>query len=385
MEVSTRSLGILAGLALALSSASLLMDSGGAKVKFARTVERREASALADSVTLLAARIRAGQVRALVDSASRQPEAPTLLVIGDSVAPLLVQRADTLRAALGLPVPPLVPFRMALVDGRLLVAPTQHAFSLFTLLPVPGGVPSCTAVAIDLHEYDGVFSETLDGPKRWWPVWDGAVGPCWFLATFGEPGREVGAWLDARYWDVAGEIPGHRRQVFSEEPMPVLPALIDRLTGEFVGALTNGSATLEGCANDKPALCEVALLDHPYEARLLPPEVVGSGSASRRIFGRRSWILGVPSWASNSLLAMMAEDLGPTRFASFWSSSLPVSDAFRQAAGQTLGNWYQAQIRRELKRAGRVPAPGPARGSAFAVLALALGGTLLAARRRQVR
>jgi len=126
-------------------------------------------------------------------------------------------------------------------------------------------------------------------------------------------------------------------------------------------------------------------LDHPYEARLLPPEVVGSGSASRRIFGRRSWILGVPSWASNSLLAMMAEDLGPTRFASFWSSSLPVSDAFRQAAGQTLGNWYQAQIRRELKRAGRVPAPGPARGSAFAVLALALGGTLLAARRRQVR
>jgi hypothetical protein len=82
----------------------------------------------------------------------------------------------------------------------------------------------------------------------------------------------------------------------------------------------------------------------------------------------------------------MVDDLGPTRFAEFWTSAAPVGEAFTSAAGTSLGEWYRLQLRGQLKDAGHPdPVRTPFWPSAIGVLALALGAALWGARRRQVR
>ena len=86
------------------------------------------------------------------------------------------------------------------------------------------------------------------------------------------------------------------------------------------------------------------------------------------------------------LLSMMVEDLGPTRFASFWGSHAPVMEAFAAAAGMPFAEWYRNQLRREMKQAGFAP-PGERTSwpSVIGILALTLGGSLWHAKRRQMR
>ena len=61
-------------------------------------------------------------------------------------------------------------------------------------------------------------------------------------------------------------------------------------------------------------------------------------------------------------------------------------EAFRAAAGMSLGEWYRLQLRRQLKDAGYPDPRGtPFWPSAFGLLALTLGGSLWHAKRRQVR
>jgi hypothetical protein len=83
---------------------------------------------------------------------------------------------------------------------------------------------------------------------------------------------------------------------------------------------------------------------------------------------------------------MMVDDLGPDRFAEFWTSSAPVSEAFKAAAGMSLGDWYRIQLRRQMAAAG-VSEPQEATfwPSALGILALALGSVLWLTGRRQVR
>ena len=94
----------------------------------------------------------------------------------------------------------------------------------------------------------------------------------------------------------------------------------------------------------------------------------------------------MPRYATTSLLASMVDDLGPTRFAEFWTSTAPVAESFAATAGMSLGEWYRLQLRRQLKDAGY---PDPRRTlfwpSAVGILALALGGSLWHAKRRQVQ
>jgi hypothetical protein len=217
--------------------------------------------------------------------------------------------------------------------------------------------------------------------------WDGAVGACWYLAEFGEPGPEIRAWLDSRYWDVASSVPPRHRALVSREGASEPGGLLDRVFGDLRGMFYGESVALEGCAGRRPELCEAAFLQSPYPPDLLPAGVVGSGRlvySSMAVSG--AWILEVPRYASASLLALMVEDLGPARFTAFWTSTAPVAEAFQSVAGMSLGEWYRLQLLEQLRAAGYPePRRAPFWPSAIGLLALALGGTLWRAKSRQVR
>lgn len=391
MEVSNRGLAILT---LATVAAVILAFASGRPGPGARLLREsgyasRARAALRDSVVQLGARLRASAARTLVESALGPAPGPPptgVLVVGDSVNERIVRLADSLLARLEIPADAAIPLRLAVVSRRDLPVPDQKSFSRFALLPAPGSTSGCTAVRLDVAAFNEPPADLPDAPGRFWPVWGGAVGPCWYLAAFGHPGAAIRAWLDARYWDVAAELPHHRPRLAGDMGEPVMPALALRLLDQVTGSFLGGSATLQGCAGDRPQLCELALLDHPYLPGLLPDGIAGSVSVTGYTRLRQSWVLGIPSWSSRALLAMMVEDLGPERFARFWASPLTVDSAFAEVAGESLGDWYRNQIRREFRSVG-VPGPRPPTfwPAVSGWLVLALVGTLWQSRRRQVR
>jgi len=82
----------------------------------------------------------------------------------------------------------------------------------------------------------------------------------------------------------------------------------------------------------------------------------------------------------------MVEDLGPARFAAFWTSRGPVAESFQAASGMSLGLWYREQLRRELRQAEVEDAgEGPYWPSTMVFFVLALAIVILLAERRQVR
>jgi hypothetical protein len=149
----------------------------------------------------------------------------------------------------------------------------------------------------------------------------------------------------------------------------------------------SGSVVLEGCVDRRPELCEALFLETPYSADLLPAGVVGNDRLGNLVqVRRRAWMFELPRSETQVLLAAMVDEIGPTRFAEFWASNAPVADAFKSAAGMSLGDWYRLHLRRQWHDAG-FPDPGrpPVWPSAFGFLALALGGTLWFGGRRQGR
>ena len=342
--------------------------------------------ALQDSVSRLGLRVQATEARRRVDSAIQgysPGQAPRVIVLGGGNAAILAPMTDSLVGALPFPAAPAIRPRLALVEAPAGWAPGRVHVHSFTILPGATPDPGCTAVRV-------VYPDSIEKKGELWLwqrlPWDGAVGPCWYLANFGEPGPAIREWLDARYWDVAGVVPPHPRRSDFGDNFESAPNLFYRILGDLGGMYAGSSATLQGCASDKPILCEAALFGSPYSPGLLPEGIVGTERVSAYALGRSQSLTGMPSWASRELLAMMVEDLGPARFAAFWTSQAPVAKSFQAAAGIPFAEWYRDQLRRELRQAG-FPDPGDPIfwPSAIGLLVLALGATLWGVRRRQVR
>jgi hypothetical protein len=387
MEVSKRTLGVLVVVALGVAVARTALPRGPAKPpgQWGRTPERKAEAALRDSVGRLARLVLTDATRDRVDSAlSAYPadRVPKVVVIGDGKAAVVAARAPALLDSLGFPSRPMVPVRMALLQAPLSL---YHLGVLknFTILPTPAGPSSCTSVRV-------VFpGEEDDADQRWGTQrrsWVGSLGPCWYLATFGPPGPGVRQWLDARYWDVARDVPPHREpEPLSEDalgPSNIFLRILGAIPSNFAG----GSATLERCATTRPELCEVGLLNSPYFPGHLPAGIVENEWAIAFTGRPYSWLTELPSWAAQSVLATMVDDLGPAKFTAFWTSQAPVAEAFESAAGMRIGKWFGERLQRRLREAG-VPDAGrkPSWPSVVGLLGLALGATLWGAQRRQVR
>lgn len=397
MAVSNRALGFLAALAVGLACWSLLdVVSTATRVRRWTAEEETHRMALQDSAYRLGLQVRTSLVRAQVDSAlNRDPhgEAPRVIVIGDE-APVAAALAESLFATLPEPSGSGPAMRLVIVERSSPTRWPAGTITSFAMLPTPLGSEGCTVVQI-AGSRDSLLGKFEANYWRDAPF-EGAAGPCWFLARFGAPGPEVRRWLDARYWDVAGGIPPiDRRLVYGEGDLRDA-GLFERLFGSIAAKFYGESVTLEGCAGRRPELCEASFLASPYPAGLLPDGVVGNNRFAGRMLFRNEGspfafyavngsMLGVPRAASETLLALMLDDLGSARFANFWSSQAPVAEAFESVAGMSLGDWYRIQLRRQMAAAG-MPVPREATfwPSALGILALAFGALLWRAGRRQV-
>jgi hypothetical protein len=389
MAVSNRSLALLALTTVGLASWWALRPAGGAATFRRRShAEIVAASALQDSATRLGTLVRTAAMRNLVDSALQSYPAgqvPAIVVVGD-VAPAAAMLTESLFTRLPPNPGTAHPMRLVVVES-----PTPSKWPLgavlgFSILPDSAQAGACTVVTL-VFPRDSTLDENSAKYWRRWPFF-GAAGPCWFLARFGFPGSEVRTWLDERYWDAAGSIPPVDRTVAVLNEDLQDAGTLDRVFGNLVTRALHRSTTLAECAGQRPQLCERAFLRTPFAPGLTPAGIVGwGGSSGASLYsGGEWWVVGIGREDYSGLLAEMVDDLGPVRFTEFWTSDAPVAEAFKAAAGMSLGDWYRIQLRKQISAAGG-PEPREATfwPSAFGILALALGGSLWLARRRQVR
>jgi len=387
MEVSKRTVAILTVMATGALLVSFLGGDNRHRLPVVAVGAPNRAAirALSDSVARLALQLRTEGARQRVDSAIEMfppARAPQVLVLGAGAAASLGSAAARELETGGFSSDRGVAVRIALLDGPATTPIPPGFLRSFTLLPGASGADDCTAVRVVLPAEARSIEDTVGMIRL---RWGGALGPCWYLAAFGAPGPGVRAWLDSRYWDVAAAIPPLQRVPYPRDEVSSSADPLLRMAGDVLGVFSRGSATLEGCVGDRPELCEGAFLS-PLPPGLLPPGIVGSEQLLPAAHVPTDWLLGVPSSASRSLLAMMVEDLGRDRFAAFWTSQAPVADAFQSAAGESLGNWYRRQLRRELREAGFPDLGRPVFWpSAIGILVLAIGAALWNAERRQAR
>ncbi len=387
MEVSNRALRILAATVAGLALWSLLGPTPGVDRTPRRSgPEAAAEQALRDSVVRLGRHVGTAALLDRVHSAVKsQPVGADQAVITLGTQTAATRVAESLFASVPRRTDPPVPTRLVLLEwppGEWLPRGTLTSFAV---LPGAEAGERCTVVHIPSRG-DTILSRFWAADWRRLP-WNGAVGACWYLSEFGQPGPRIRAWLDARYWDVASGLPPYRRFFEPRDDAPGSSSMLNRVFGDLRGLFYRESVTLEACANRRPELCEAALLRTPYRPGQFPAGVVGSWRAL--VYsgqGNGAWMFEMPRYATGSLLALMVDDLGPTRFAEFWTSTAPVAEAFAATAGMSLGEWYRLQLRSQLKDAGY---PDPRRlpfwPSAIGILALALGGSLWHARRREVR
>jgi len=387
MEVSGRALGLLATVAIGASVVLMARETAVDRVRYQRRSPAWTAvGALEDSVARLGLRVQAREARQRVDSVMRAYPGgtpPRLIVIGGGDAASVAPMADSMLGSMSLPAAPGIPLRAALIEVSATWPTRPIRIRSFTMLPESSSAPACTSVRL-------MSPGSLDRKEEallWQRMpWDGAVGPCWYLAMFGEPGPAIRRWLDARYWDVAGVIPPHLRRTELGDAFEPSSNLIYRMLGDLGGMYAGGSVTLQGCASDKPALCEAALFGSPYPKGLLPEGIVGTERVLAFAPERFQWQTGLPAWASRQLLAMMVEDLGPARFSAFWTSRDSLAEAFHKASGVPFAEWYRTQLRQDLQQAGfAVPGNTIVWPSALGLLVLTFVASLMGARRRQVR
>jgi hypothetical protein len=391
MALSNRTLGILALVAAASAFLVFGPPIGPARQRAilerrlyqAATGERAEVRALTDSVNRLKLRLGVSHLRDEVDSAigSYAPgHVPEVLVLGGGLAAAKRARAERLLDSLSLRPQPVMPVRVVLVDAQ---SRKLTRWASFTLLPQHDLHAGCTIV----HPvFPGDTASDAERAKGWLTMpWAGTEGPCWFLARFGLPGPAVRAWLDSRYWDVAGAVPPTPWPLLREDEIHGRVDLGRRMTGDMHGAFTGGSVLLQGCAHGRPDLCEATLLG-PLRSGMLPPGIASSFSLAHFARPPADGQSGLPPEASWSVLSRMLEDLGPARFAAFWTSRGPVAESFQAASGESLGQWYREQLRRELRQAEVEDAgEGAYWPSTIVFLVLALAMSLLQAERRQLR
>ena len=271
---------------------------------------------------------------------------------------------DTLRARIGLFV----------VDDSYGLYPAQQTeastdlINLFT--GTDAGGPYCIASVTKRGTDTRSGSVLLDSWRRQDStrmryVRDPLAG-CRFWAAYGAPGAAIDAWLQsggyvfasARVGELAGRDTTSRRALFGRP-------------NYFVQ-----DARAEACLSNNDNACVQAILD-PY----WKPDTTGAAAFHARSFGWEH----VFGRGEEALLASLEAEFGPDRFAQFWSSTLPVPDAFEAAFGVSLESWLHRWTDTWYNRYEAGPRmAGSTWLMTLALIAALLGASWALARRRQV-
>lgn len=212
------------------------------------------------------------------------------------------------------------------------------------------------------------------------------MGPCAYFERFGVPGNAIRRWLDARGWQFA------QRAVWEEPSAPWLDGLPDSAFRARIDLEYVMSSSGRACAGGKDQACMDALftratMDDRQSPMTLSAGVLSPGYYNPFVHGdngwlTRSWALGSREW---TLLSDMVRSMGPERFERFWSSDLSPEQAFQAAAGMSMAEWTRDWIETTYhpQATGPTLAAG-ATGFAGMLLVVAVGLTIVAARRRQI-
>lgn len=212
------------------------------------------------------------------------------------------------------------------------------------------------------------------------------LGPCAYVTAFGAPGRHVERWLLDRGWSYGAVADWTRAFPRWQPPSWSLAA----------GFMENGSgwplrsyisAPGYRCITGDTKECrDLLLFGLPQGRRLRHPEISGDRIVSAGNLAWRWWRGADLGPNQGSLLSEAVRTLGPERFGAFWTSSLPVDEAFREATGQDIGEWTRTwAVAAYGGEQGRGPAIPPTGAIiAMTLVAAALAASMWATRRRQV-
>ncbi len=207
-------------------------------------------------------------------------------------------------------------------------------------------------------------------------------GPCAFYSAFGPPGTHVKEWLVSTNLDFARLADWARPQPRAEPPARIVSSLRYRI--ELPGLAMIGLDS-HACASGRAARCRAALFpDTAFERsnRANLSQHARDGILAGW-FERSSWgsTFGPPT---SHFLSDVVREVGPERFEEFWTSELPVNEAFASIVGRDIGEWTSDWIAAEIGRYHF--GPGVRAGELLVVVLLAgigaLAGAGVAVRRK---
>lgn len=207
-----------------------------------------------------------------------------------------------------------------------------------------------------------------------------AAGACRPYLKYGMPGVYVGEWMVDGASDFALE-PAPPADPGFAEYRPIRRTFFGLAHYGF--GFRNQSVEVDRCMAGIAEGCMRAVTDWKTVT-------VGSTRRSREVAPDITRLTGLNSWFSpwgnfdDYLLADLEHEFGPERFQRFWSSELPVSEAFESAFDMGMGEWLVTWVEANMD----ISPPGPKLSKSAALggmLALSLFAALAGAWSRRRR
>jgi hypothetical protein len=198
-------------------------------------------------------------------------------------------------------------------------------------------------------------------------------GPCAFYAAFGAPGQKIGAWLDRH------QLLYSRNADWSSQP--VRARYLSKGVHAGLAEISDVIATslqARACRLGDFAACEATILAN--EPAPEPANARGWWETSLRIEDQGAW-----HHNERRFLADLRREMGPEKFAKFWTSPAEPEVAFASAFGMSLGEWthhWSVKALGPTVAGAKLPRSRPFEG--VLIIVGALGVASFFAQRRQV-
>lgn len=205
------------------------------------------------------------------------------------------------------------------------------------------------------------------------------AGPCFWLASYGPPGRALGQWLLAQNYIPSLSVPGSALDA-------VRPNSLQRRSHTTAATISSVwsrdglGVAATACLAGRAGPCRemwgtplgtdrrVAWLPHGF----VPLE--------------RWWVGGPVGGLSTRFIAALESDLGPEKFARLWSSDAPLDRAFTEVAGDDLAGVTRRILLADFGELQSTPWPSAIEWAIqLLVIALGLAATFLLTRRKAAR
>jgi hypothetical protein len=212
------------------------------------------------------------------------------------------------------------------------------------MLPASGDGRTCVTL-IPTNTWK--LASRMPGPRALELRFSSELGPCLFMAVYGRPGPHIEQWLGGRGLDFIGYLDPSGRTIVESIDLPddeLMKASLMEIEWAVYGTtMPLGIPCLYGDVEQ----CAKGV--EPFDNALRPvrPGFRAPSLPWRVPFGR----------LTSSFLADLHREIGPEQFRAFWHSPGTVDEAFRQATGQSLGEWthHWAVGHRGMFRSGPLP------------------------------